>query len=333
MATESSVQSEVPNSTGQTIKIGLKFSSLLPLATLFVLLMICIIAAPNFLSVINIMNIFRQASVLLIVALGCTFIISMGSIDLSFGSVVGLSGAITAMAMANLGTGIFVAVLLGMLVGVVCGFINGVIFAYVKVPSFLATLGTMFAMDGIALMLLKGSAVPVNSKAFLDLARGTLIGSIPNIALWALAIYAITIFVAFKTRFGRYIFAIGGGELVAKMSGVPVNRFKLYSFIVTGLLSGFAGALFVARIGAATPRMGENLLLDAIAAVIIGGTALTGGVGGPQLTLIGVLIISVLGNGMNLLDVDPYLQIVVKGVVVILAVAVGLDRKKISIMK
>ncbi|WP_158737269.1 ABC transporter permease [Alteribacillus sp. YIM 98480] len=305
----------------------------LPLISLIILILFFSIINSQFLTVGNSLNILRQSAVLLVVACGITFILLMGSIDLSFGSIITLAGVLGALMIVHTGIPVILSILIGAVIGVLCGLINGLIFAIGKVPSFLVTLGTMFALDGIALMIIGGSPVPVNSSGFLDLTRGSLIPGIPNIILWSLIIYLIMIFIGFKTKFGRYMFAIGGGETVAKMSGVNISRYKIYGFMVSGLLAGIAGVLMASRLGSATPRMGEDLLLDGIAAVVIGGTALTGGVGGPHKTLIGVLLIAVLGNGMNISSVDPYLQIVIKGVVVVAAVAIGLDRKKIKVVK
>ncbi len=307
-------------------------SSILPLAALLGLIAYFSIASPVFLQEQNIYNILRQSSVLLIAALGATFIILQGSIDLSIGGIATLAGVVAALVLRDSGVW-FWAVLLALLAGAASGFVNGLIFSYGKVPSFLVTLGMMFVLDGVALVLSMGAPVPIADPAYLRLGTGNVIGSIPTIVVWAFVVYAIGIVLAFYTKFGRYIYALGGNERVAGLSGVPVKKFKLYSFVFSGLVAAFAGILLAARMQGGVARSGDYLLLDSIAAVVMGGTALTGGVGGPHRTLLGVLIMGVLSNGLNVTGVDPYLQIVVKGCVVVGAVFLTLDRDKIPIMK
>ncbi len=278
------------------------------------------------------MNILRQSAVLLIVAGSATFIILQGSIDLSVGSIVTLTGIAAAILVRDYQFGIW-ATPAAMLVGGMAGCINGLLFAYGKVPSFLVTLGALFALDGLALLLSGGQAVQVMDRNYLKIASGSLIGALPNIALWSFLVFVVTSIIGSYTKFGRYMYAIGGGETVARLSGVPVDRFKLYSFILSGLLCGLAGALMTARLQAGSPRMGEGLLLDSIAAVIIAGTALTGGVGGPHRTILGVFIIGILSNGLNINAVDPHTQIIVKGGIVVGAVFLTIDRTKIDSLK
>ncbi|MBV9488725.1 MAG: ABC transporter permease, partial [Verrucomicrobia bacterium] len=148
-----------------------------------------------------------------------------------------------------------------------------------------------------------------------------------NITLCALAVWGAGVLIAQRTRFGRYIYLIGGGETVARNAGIPVRRYKVYAFTLSGLIAGFGGALAVARLGAAGPTLGQDLLLNSLAAIVVGGTSLSGGVGGPHRTLLGVLIISILDNGLNLLGVRAYPQLVIKGLVVIAAVLVSQDRR------
>ena len=307
--------------------------TLLPFAILIILIIVFSIGNPRFLSAGNMSNILRQTAVLLIVAMGGTYVILQGSIDLSVGSIVTMSGLMTATALRDLGLTSGLALIVGILVGLACGAVNGGIFAYGKIPSFLTTLGMLSVLDGVGLLITGGSPIPLTNTTFAWFSTGTLLGPLPNIGLWALIIYAIATWVGFRTKFGRYMFAIGGGERVAKLAGVKVDRYKFYAFLVCGMLAGLAGGLMIGRIGAGVPAMGEPLLLDSIAAIVMGGTALSGGVGGPHRTLLGVLVIGVLSNGMNVLGINPYVQMSITGVVVILAVAVTLDRSKITIMK
>lgn len=346
--TETSSKQKQTNGTGVPAKRPLtpkfRFQQLhnlaptvLPIVFLLGLMLWFTIASPQyggkrvFLSEHNLMNIMRQSAILLIVACGATFIILQGSIDLSVGSTITLSGIVGALLVRDHQFGIW-AVPAAMAVGTAAGLFNGILFAYGKVPSFLVTLGALFVIDGISLMISNGAAIQIMGQGYTKISSGHMLG-LPNIVLWALAVYGLCILIATCTKFGRYMYAIGGGERVAKLSGVPVERFKLYSFMFAGLLAGLGGALMAARLGAGSPRMGESYLLDSIAAVVIGGTALTGGMGGPHRTMLGVLVMGVLSNGLNVLAVEPYKQIIIKGAIVIIAVFLTIDRGKIEMVK
>ena len=160
-----------------------------------------------------------------------------------------------------------------------------------------------------------------------------MVGQYTTLALWSILLWAAFSWIGVRTRFGRYTYAIGGAEAVSGLAGIPIQRIKFYAMVLSGALAGVAGILLTARIGAATPDMGSRLTLDAIAAVVIGGTALTGGVGGVHRTILGVLLVTTLGVGLNTVGITPYLQDIIQGAVVVLAVAVTLDRSKLSILK
>jgi ribose transport system permease protein len=278
----------------------------------------------------NLLNIVRQSSVLMVLAMAATFVIIMGSIDLSVGSIVTLAGLTGAVLIRDLGE---IAVLLIPLIGLAGGAINGALFAFGKLPSFLVTLGTLYAFQGLALYIGEGTSVPLALGLSLDpIINGEVLG-IPTIALWALLLLVIGILVLRYTRFGRYTYVLGGGESVARLSGVPVARYKFYFFLISGLLASLAGMLLMFRNGGGDPNMGTSLLLPTIAAVVMGGTPLTGGVGGVHRTVLGVLIITVLSNGMTLANVHPYLQVVIQGCVVIGAVALAMDRSRLTLVK
>jgi ribose/xylose/arabinose/galactoside ABC-type transport system permease subunit len=301
-----------------------------PLAALVILIIVFSLLNGNFFSLRNATNVLQQAAVLTVLALGETFVITMGSIDLSIGSTVSMVGMLAALLIRDHGEW---AVLAAPLAGAAIGAINGVLAAYAKLPSFLITLGMLFAVNGMTLYLTQGTAIGVQPDLQIQsVFNGFLFGA-PTIALWALAAWLLSVFAARRTRFGRYLYAIGGGEAVAKLCGVPVARFKLYAFVVCGLLAGFAAILLMLRVSGSDPTMGAPLLLPAIAAVVMGGTPLTGGVGGPHRTLLGVMVITILQNGMNLADVNPFLQDVVLGVGVIIAVAINMDRRGLLLVK
>ena len=190
----------------------------------------------------------------------------------------------------------------------------------------------MYAFDGLSKYISGGRPVSLKPGGVGDIFTGS-IGGFPVVVLWAALVLVVSILVARYTRLGRYLYAIGGNEKTTRLSGVPVTRYKVYAFMISGLLAGFAGLLQLARARSASPDMGAEFLLPAIAAVVMGGTPLSGGVGGPARTVIGVLIIAILGNGMIIAAVNPYLQSVIQGLVVIAAVALTMDRKKMTLVK
>lgn len=278
----------------------------------------------------NILNIVSDASVLMILAIAQTFVITMGSIDLSVGSVVTLTGVSAALLIKEFGA---VGLLIVPLIGLVVGGINGALFAYVKLPSFLVTLGTLYAFNGVSLFISNGASTPLAEDAPLaGIFSGELLG-IPKIALWAVVVLIAASLIGRRTQFGRFTYVLGGGEAVAKLSGVPVQRHKFKVFVLAGLLASLAGVLLMFRTTGSGPDMGTSFLLPTIAAVVMGGTPLTGGVGGPGRTVLGVLIITILTNGMTLANVHPFLQIVIQGIVVILAVAISMDRTRVGLIK
>lgn len=304
----------------------------LPVAVVVGLIVFFGVATDAFFTLRNLTAISGQASMLLIACLGATFVILMGSIDLSVGAMVLFVGAVTVKAINALDLGLG-AVLVGLGTGMMLGLVNGLIFAYGRIPSFVVTLGTLSIFTGAAWEILQGRALRYDSLIFEELAIGQLIPSFPNIALIAVIAWAVMVYLCFATRFGRYMYIIGGGEAVASTAGIPVLRYKIYAFVLSGMMAGLAGALAVARLGTAGPTLGQDLLLNTLAAIVVGGTSLSGGIGGVHRTLIGVLIIALLDNGLNLMGVNQYSQMMVKGAVVVAAVLVGQDRSKSSVMK
>jgi ribose transport system permease protein len=304
----------------------------LPLGVVLGLLIFFSFTSTTFATVRNFTIISAQASTLLIVCTGATFVVLMGSIDLSVGAIVLLVGAVCVKVENGTGMGGFI-VLVGVLLGAFLGLCNGVIFAHGMVPSFVVTLGTLSIFSGLALQLLQGRAITFNSDALDAIAIGEWLPPLQNIALCAIIVWGAGVLIAQHTRFGRYTYLIGGGEPVARNSGIPVRRYKVYAFILSGLVAGFGGVLAVARLGAAGPTLGQDLLLNSLAAIVVGGTSLSGGVGGPDRTLLGVLIITILDNGLNLLGVSSYPQLVIKGAVVIAAVLISQNRRESLLIK
>lgn len=304
----------------------------LPVGVVVVLFAFFAVTTPSFLSLRNFSGVLGQASTLLLACLGSSFVVLMGSIDLSVGAMVLIVGSATVVALNFGDLGVF-ALVFALLFGTGLGAVNGMIFAFGRIPSFVVTLGTLSIFTGAAWQLLEGRALRFDSEVFETLAIGQLIPKVPNIALFALVAWAIMAWVGAKTRFGRHMYAIGGGEAVARTAGLPVRRYQIYAFALSGAMAGLAGALATARLGAAGPTLGQDLLLNSLAAIVVGGTSLAGGVGGVHRTLIGVLIIALLDNGLNLMGVNQYTQMVIKGAVVVAAVLISQDRSRQLIIK
>jgi ribose transport system permease protein len=287
------------------------------------------LASTRFLQFNNLMIVAQQAVVLLVAALGMTFVVIAGSIDLSVGAIVAIAALLAAKTSGNIGV---LAILPACVIGVLCGLINGLIVAKGKVPSFIVTLGAMVVYRGVVLYFTRGAPISIENEAFLDAYSGRMAG-IPNSVLIAIVLIGVAAFMLNLTVFGREVRAVGGGERIAHLSGIRVDRVKILIFVLSGLLCGMAGLLQGARAMAATAQLGEGLELDAIAAVVVGGTPLTGGVGSIQGTILGALIITILSNGMNIIGLDPYFQNIVKGLVLVLSVFITIDREKIGIIK
>jgi ribose transport system permease protein len=311
---------------------GLDQSWWLPLAVIVGLIVFFSATSSTFATVRNLTIVSAQASTLLIVCIGATFVVLMGSIDLSVGATVLLVGAVSVKIENATDVGASI-ILVGALLGASLGLVNGILYAYGAVPSFVVTLGSLSIFNGLGLQILQGRAITFNSNALDIVAIGQWLPPLQNIALCAMAVWIAGVLIAQHTRFGRYMYLIGGGEIVAKNSGIPVRRYKLYAFILSGLIAGFGGVLAVARLGAAGPTLGQDLLLNSLAAIVVGGTSLSGGIGGPARTLLGVLIIAILDNGLNLLGVSSYPQLVIKGTVVIAAVLISQSRGTGALIK
>ena len=304
-----------------------------PFALLALLMIVFSLTSPVFLTFSNLVdNVLRNSTILLLVSLAGTFPILQQSIDLSIESIVGITGVIAAILISDFQLGLL-GLVAAVVAGTVFGTLNGIVFAKFKIPSFLVTLGSLSILSGTALLMTGGTSIPYRNPGVRWIATGYIIPGVPNLVVWGLLFYLLFVFVAFKTPFGRYCYALGENETVADLSGVDVDRYKIGSFLVSGMLCGIAGALLTARTASAAPGMGSGLLLQSIAAIVMGGTALTGGVGGPHRTLLGVLVIGVLANGMNLVGIQSFVQDIVLGFVVIIAVAMSMDRRKIDIVK
>ena len=276
------------------------------------------ILTPHFLTVSNLLNVAQQTSINAIIAVGLTFVIISGGIDLSVGSLVAFSGVVLASLLQQ-SVPLPLALAGGLAVGLLCGLVNGVLITYGKLPPFIATLGMMSVARGGALLFTDGRPISGFSESFRQLATAEIF-HIPVPVVLMVAVYAVAHFVLRRSKFGRYVYAIGGNEEAALLSGVRVRLYKTMVYGVGGLLSGLAAVVLTARLNSAQPIAGINYELDAIAATVIGGTSLMGGQGSVIGTLIGALIMGVLRNGLNLLGVSSFIQQVVIGAVIIVAV-------------
>lgn len=299
------------------------------LGTFAGLLGLCLVlwaATPHFLTVSNLLNVLEQTSINAIIAVGMTFVIISGGIDLSVGSVVALSGIALGQ---SLGAGLPVpaAIAVALVVGVSSGLANGLLVTLGRLPPFIATLGMMSVARGAALMLAEGRPISGFSEEFRILATGRVL-MVPAPVIITALIYVAAHFVLGRTVFGRATYAIGGNEEAARLSGVQVRFHKTMIYGVAGLMSAAAAVVLTARLNSAQPTAGTMYELDAIAATVIGGTSLMGGEGSLVGALIGALMMGVLRNGLNLLDVSSFFQQVVIGVVIIGAVLVDMSLKR-----
>lgn len=293
------------------------------LGTLGGLLGLCLLLAllsPHFLSVSNLLNVMEQTSINAVIAVGMTFVILSGGIDLSVGSLVALAGVVLASALqADLALPL--ALLAGLTTGAACGLLNGALVTFGRLPPFIATLGMMSIARGAALLYTGGRPISGFGAGFRTLATGR-VALVPLPVLLTLAAYLLAHLVLTRTRFGRYVYAIGGNEEATRLSGVPVRFHKTMVYALSGLMSGLAAVILTARLNSAQPIAGIMYELDAIAATVIGGTSLLGGSGTIGGTLVGALIMGVLRNGLNLLGISSFLQQVVIGLVIVGAVLI-----------
>ena len=310
--------------------IALLNSSLVA-AVLLVLVIGFAVVAPDFISSNNILTLLQSVAVIAVLAIGQTFVIITAGIDLSQGSVIGLTGILGAGVMGAGGAGgIVLGILVALLVGAVVGLLNGLLTAYTKVPAFIVTLGTLSIASGAALLITGGQPIYQLPQSFNALGTGAL-GVFPDIILVSIVLAILGQFLLVRTRFGRSVYAIGSNRRAATLSGLSVRRTIVLVYTMSGLLSAVGGMLLTAYVNSALPTAGENYELDSIAAVVIGGGSLFGGQGTVWASMLGVLLIGVLANGTDLIGLSNYAQTVILGVVVIGAVYVDSFRKRVAV--
>jgi putative xylitol transport system permease protein len=312
--------------------IGRRYGILIAFALLCVVLAIL---NENFLSTRNILNVLRQTSINGILAIGMTFVILARGIDLSVGSVVALAGIVAASLATSSSTAMvaggpypaLLAIAVGLAVGGACGAVNGAIVARFNVPSFVVTLAMLSAARGLTLLYAEGKPVPNLTEGFRFMGTGAIAGIPMPVVIFA-AVFLVAWWVLQQSRFGRQVYAVGGNPHAATVSGISVSRVRLSVFVISGVLAGLAGMILAARTGSALTQAGIAYELDAIAAVVIGGTSLAGGVGRVTGTLIGALLIGVMNNGLDLMGVESYYQQVIKGVLIVAAVMLDQSRNR-----
>jgi ribose transport system permease protein len=308
---------------------------LLAFGALLVIIVVFSLLSPNFLQFDNVVGILIATSVNGILALGVTFVIITGGIDLSIGTVMTLSAVITGVLITKMGLPLPVGILGGILTGGLAGLVNGILIARFRIPSFIATLGMLNVAKGLALVTSGLTPIYFNdTPEFNEGAMGSLIGSIvpglaiPNVVLVLFGAALVASLVLSRTILGRYTFALGSNEEATRLSGVNVVAWKTAVYAVCGLFAGLGGVVIAARLNSAQPSLGQGYELDAIAAAVIGGTSLSGGEGTILGTVIGAFIISTLTNGLRILSVPQEWQTVVTGGIVILAVYIDIVRRK-----
>lgn len=302
-----------------------KYGMYIAFAVLFIALSV---VSPVFLTATNVINILRQISVIGIMAVGMTFVIATGGIDLSVGAVMALSGVVSTSLVKETSTlPLFAAILAGVLVGIACGAFSGFFIAKLKVPEFIATLATMTMTRGICYVYTDGRPITGFRDSYKQIGTGS-VGIIPVPIIIFTIIILFGVFFLNFTKFGRHVLAVGGNERAAIVSGINSAKIKFTCYVISGITSAIAGIVLAARTQTGQPVAGEGYELDAITAVVIGGASLSGGSGSILGAVVGMLIIGVMTNGLDLLNVSSYYQKVIKGVIILVAVLSDRAKKK-----
>jgi ribose transport system permease protein len=283
------------------------------------------LADKGFLDPNNLLNIVRQTAMIAIMAVGMTFVLSAGEIDLSIGSVAGLASVTTALALAKFG--LVGGILCGVLTGIVVGMINGLLTTRVGIPSFLVTLAMMGIAKGAAMWVSATAAVPILNKTYYSVFGSGNLGPVPGLLIWALIAAAIGHVALRKTTFGRKVLATGGSETAAKFTGIKTHNIKMQVLIISSLTAAFAGMLYAGRLRSGRFQLGEGDELSVIAAAVLGGTSLFGGFGSVVGSIMGALMIGLINNGLILMGLEFSQQLIARGVIIILAVTVARSRK------
>ncbi len=297
---------------------------------LIIMSVIISFATDKFLSGTNIISVLRQISINTFIALGMTLIIILGHIDLSVGAIVAMSGTLTVGFIVKQGMPICVAIGLGLLLGTLTGFISGFIVSTFRVPAFIITMAMMNVASGIAYVYSGGQSTRITDKFFINIGTGYLFKVIPLPVVYMVILIAVIAFLLNKTKFGTYVYAIGGNREAARLSGVPIKKVEIIVFTLSGALSAFAGLVLCSRMYSGQPSVGSGYELDAIAACVLGGTSMSGGKGRISGTVFGAMVIGIISNGLNLIGVSSYWQLIIKGLIIACAVLLDVQKGKIA---
>lgn len=299
---------------------------LVTLGVLLLLMAVMAVLTPTFLTPTNLTNVLRQTSMVIIVACAATMIMISGGLDISVGGVLALTGVVAAK-LATMGYPLGMAILIGILTGALFGTINGFLIVGLKITPVIATLGTMSVARGLAFLISEGRAVVTGLPAEFRLPGRSYVGPIPTPVIIMAVVFLIFYVLLHHTLLGKYTYAIGGNRETARLSGVPVSQSQFLLYVLGGLMTGLAGIIMASRLASGQPDVGYGFEFDVIVAVVLGGTSLAGGEGTVFGTLIGALIVGVLANGLNLLGVHTFYQLVLQGVVLIFAVLLDMTLK------
>lgn len=297
------------------------------LMALFLMCAIFTIFGSNFLTKTNILNLLRTCATNCFLAIGVQIAIILAGIDLTGGALAALSGVICVVTFQNAGLPIWMGIATGVLIGVIIGLLNGFIISYTGIHPFVVTLAMQSICRGAAYLIANGSPVSTTNRSFSEFGTGSL-GPIPYPIIYMVIFLILDYILLNKLRIGRHIYAVGGNETAAKFSGININKIKILVWTISGAMAGFCGVVLAARMSSGQPSTGEGYETDAIAAAVLGGTSFFGGTGSVGGLMIGVLIIGVISNGLNLMHVNSYWQYVIKGVIIIAAVYVDMLKQK-----
>lgn len=285
----------------------------------------------SFLSSYNLGTLLEYATTYFVAAIGLTFVIMIGSIDLSIGSLLSLFTVVFVILLNSYGLWAYPLVVL---LGVLCGLLNGLIFTYLKIPSFIGTFGAAGIFQSLALIVSGGKPIGIKPQMFslLDFLNFQ-IGFIKGSHLLGFALFVLFSVIQHYTPFGKYVYAIGSSERATQLSGIRIGFVKILCFIISGLSAALASIILVSRMFSGDPTVGAPYQLQVIAAVVVGGTALTGGVGGIFNTLLGTFVVALVGNGLNVVGVNVYYQLIITGIITMVAVVLTLDKSKVMVVK
>lgn len=301
-----------------------------------VLVILCVVVAlatDKFLTPSNIISVLRQISINTYIALGMTLIIILGHIDLAVGAIVAMSGTLTVGFVVNQGLPIGVAIAAGIVIGVVAGLIDGTVVSKFRVPAFIITMAMMNVCNGIAYVYSGGQSTRITDKFFIAIGTGYLFNIIPLPVVYMVILIIVFSFLLSKTKFGTYVYAIGGNREAARLSGVPIKKVEIIVFTLSGALAAFAGLVLASRMYSGQPSVGSGYEMDAIAACVLGGTSMAGGRGRISGTVFGAMVIGIISNGLNLIGVSSYWQLIVKGLIITCAVVLDSQKGNLALLR